>query len=75
VHVYTSRKHHKTVPNKQASKQEITQELVTIKPASKQEIVPRACNQQASKRLYQELVPNKQASKQARDCSQQASKR
>jgi hypothetical protein len=49
VHVYTSRKHHKTVPNKQASKQEI--------------IVPRACDQQASKRLYQELVPNKQASK------------
>jgi hypothetical protein len=59
-HVYTSRKHHKNVPNKQASKQEI--------------IVPRACNQQASKQARnctksfyptskQEIVP--------RECSQQ----
>jgi hypothetical protein len=52
-HVYTSRKHHKTVPNKQASKQEI--------------IVPRACNQQASKQARnctKSLYPtSKQASK------------
>jgi hypothetical protein len=35
--------------NKQASKRLLYQELVTNKQASKQEIVPRACTQQASK--------------------------
>jgi hypothetical protein len=47
--------------NKQASKRLLNRELVPNKQASKQEIVTRACTQQASK--------------QARDCSQQASKR